>query len=269
MIEARDIGYRVGETWLVRGVSLKVEPGEILALVGPNGAGKSTLLRTLAGELAPTNGQVLLNGKPLAAMPLAEQAKVRAVLAQSSELTFPFAAAEVVLMGRAPHVKTRETLHDHAIAAVAMHATDSRTHAERLYPTLSGGEKQRVHAARAAAQIWEGPAPRALLLDEPTSSLDLAHQHAILELAKRMAREGCAVVCALHDLNLAAQYADRLLVLANGEVRAVASPSVVLTRELLADVFRVRAHVLPHPELACPLVVPTGAAFPMEESHAP
>jgi iron complex transport system ATP-binding protein len=255
VLEARGASYRVGARALVSDVSLLVEAGQLLALVGPNGAGKSTLLRLLSGDLNPTGGEVLMNARPLATWSLRTRAQVRAVLAQSSELVFPFSAEEVVMLGREPHIDGSETPHDHAIVESAMTATDTSGFQERLYPTLSGGEKQLVHAARALAQVWEGE-PRALLLDEPTASLDLAHQHVLLRFAQHMASAGCAVVCVLHDLNLAARYADRVAVLDRGVLRACATPSEALTTDVVSSVFRVRARIVPHPELACPLVVP-------------
>ncbi len=258
MIEARSITYRVGDKTLVSGVSLSVEPGEIVALVGPNGAGKSTLLRVLAGEIEPTDGEVELGGRASSEESVRRRAEMRAVLPQHSELSFPFSCYEVVLLGRTPHIERRESQKDHAITRLAMTATDTRAYEGRSYPTLSGGERQRVQAARALAQIWEGPHCRALLLDEPTASLDLAHQHAMLRLARRMADDRCAVVCVLHDLNLASQYATRLAVMRRGRLHVVGAPSQVLSPALLAEVFEVDALVVPHPELDCPMVVTRG-----------
>jgi len=260
MIEARAVGYRTAGTTLLADVSVAVEAGEVLVVVGPNGAGKSTLLRTLAGDLVPTSGEVLMGGRPLAAWPLRERAKTRAVLPQESELAFPFSAGDVVLLGRSPYAVGSETPHDRTIARLAMRRTGTLHLEDRAYPTLSGGERQRVHAARVLAQIWdtESTRPRVLLLDEPTSSLDLAHQHAILEVARDMADAHCAVVCVLHDLNLAAQYATNIAVMSGGRLRALGRPARTLTPELLREVFAIDALVVPHPELPCPLVVSRG-----------
>jgi len=274
MIQARDVGYRAGAAELLRGVTLSAHVGQVLALVGPNGAGKSTLLRVLSGELTPTHGEVRMGGRPLGAWTLRAQARARAVLAQSSELGFPFPAEEVVMLGRAPHLNGRESARDRDIVARALTAADVLGRRARAYSTLSGGEQQRVQLARALAQVWEG-GPRALLLDEPTSSLDLSHQHATLRFARHMASTGCAVICVLHDLNLAAQYADRIAVLELGELRAWGAPAHVLTAARIAEVFQVRARVVPHPELACPLIVPVepaADAFPNpreENPHGP
>ena len=258
MIEAKDVSFVAGDRPLVDGITLSVEPGEVLAVVGPNGAGKSTLLRLLTGELVPTSGAVHLGGRPLSAWTLAEQALRRAVLPQHSDLAFPLACSEVVLLGRSPHFAGRETAHDIAVVRLAMLATDTLAFADRSYPTLSGGERQRVQAARAIAQIWGGSGFRVLVLDEPTASLDPAHQHGMLRLAQRMAADRCAVVCVLHDLNLAAQYATRIAVLHRGRLAAEGKPLRVLSGELLSEVFDLDALVVPHPELSCPLIVARG-----------
>jgi iron complex transport system ATP-binding protein len=258
MIEVESLTHRAGARTLLSEVSFRVSPGELLAVVGPNGAGKSTLLRVLAGDLVPTSGCVRLAGRALADWPARDCARKRAVLPQSAELTFPITAYDVVILGRTPHVNGRETQTDHAIARLAMNVTRTRDKSEQLYVTLSGGERQRVHTARVLAQIWEGPGFRALLLDEPTASLDLAHQHAVLWVARRMAEDGCAVVCVLHDLNLAAQYATSIAVMHEGRLHAHGPPRRTLSPALLADVFGMAALVVPHPELDCPLVVPRG-----------
>lgn len=258
MIEACSITHRIGAKTLLSDVSLTVEAGEVLVIVGPNGAGKSTLLRVLAGEIAPTQGVVKFAGRASREWSIRKLAEMRAVLPQQSDLSFPLSCYEVVLLGRTPHIDGHECPRDHAIARLAMAATDTCAHEKCAYPTLSGGERQRVHAARTLAQIWEGPSFRALLLDEPTASLDPAHQHMMLRLARRMAEDGCAVLCVLHDLNLAAQYATRLAVMRGGVLHSIGRPSQVLCTALLAEVFHVDALVVPHPELACSMVLTRG-----------
>lgn len=265
MIEARNISRIIEGKALVSNVSLDVVSGDVLAIVGPNGAGKSTLLKMLSGEASPTSGEVWMGGKPLDAMSPAERAKVRAVLPQDATVAFPLRAYDVVMLGRMPHSERGETLRDGVIVRLAMAATGTFAFADRAYPQLSGGERQRVQTARVLAQIWESEQARALLLDEPTSSLDVAHQHGTLRTARKLAGEGCAVACVLHDLNLAAQYADRICVMAGGRMRALGAPEDVLTSELMEDVFEVNARVVRHPELDCPLVVALG---PRERGRA-
>jgi iron complex transport system ATP-binding protein len=248
MIEARRVSMRAGKALLVRDVSLGVAPGEVVALIGPNGAGKSTLLRLLAGDAAPSSGEVLLAGRPLAAWAPRDLARVRAVLPQESTLAFAFTALDVVMMGRAPHTSGGERPEDFAAARRALAIVGLGGFEGRLYPTLSGGERQRVHLARVIAQIGSGGREeRYLLLDEPTSSLDLAHQHGALRIARGMAREGAGVLVVLHDLNLAAQYADRIGVLSGGSLLAAGSPRQVLTREILREAFQIEARIVPAP----------------------
>jgi iron complex transport system ATP-binding protein len=257
MLEACAIRVVVGGALLLDDVSLSVAPGDVVAIIGPNGAGKSTLLRALAGDVRPAHGAVRLLGRPLHAWPVQEQARRRAVLPQQSTLAFAFTAREVVLLGRAPHSGGTSGPRDAAIAEGALEAVDAGHLADRWYTTLSGGEQQRVHLARVLAQIWEpiDDQPRFLLLDEPTNSLDLAHQHHTLALARRWARQGVGVVVVLHDLNLAAQYADRLVLLHAGRVVATGVPKDVLTPAQIAAVFGLPVQVLAHPSFPGPLVV--------------
>lgn len=248
MIEARRVSARAGKAILVRDVSLSVAPGEVMALIGPNGAGKSTLLRLLAGDDAPSSGEIRLAGRPLAAWAPRDLARARAVLPQQSALAFAFTALEVALMGRAPHDGGGDGPEDLAAARRALAIVGLDGFEERLYPTLSGGERQRVQLARVIAQIeLGGRSERYLLLDEPTSSLDLAHQHGALRIARRMAREGAGVIVVLHDLNLAAEYADRIGVLSRGALLSSGSPRDVLTRETLREAFHIEARIVPAP----------------------
>lgn len=250
---------RVSGRVLVREVDLAVGPGEVVAVVGANGAGKTTLLRLLSGDLRPSAGQVKLDGRPLPAWPPEALARRRAVLPQQPSLAFGFSALEVVLLGRTPHRSA--PAHDLDVAYQAMQAAGVLPFAARSYPTLSGGEQQRVHLARALAQIWDAPADAAtgsryLLLDEPTASLDLAHQHAVLRTARRCAQAGVGVLAVLHDLNLAAQHADRIAVLRQGRLLAEGPPATVLTPNVVEQAFDVAVLVTDHPCAACPLVVP-------------
>lgn len=252
MLVARNLTYRVGARALVDDVSLDMAPGEVLAVVGPNGAGKSTLLRLLVGDLVPTAGVAELDGRPLAAYSPRALALRRAVMPQTTALAFAFTALEVVLMGRHPHLGAGgESPHDLAVAHSKMALTDTLDLAERRFPTLSGGEQARTTLARVLAQ--EAPL---LLLDEPTAHLDPRHQHNTLALARSVAAEGGAVLSVLHDLNLAAAYADRVALLAQGRLVAVGPPEQVLTADRLGEVFRIPFLVARHPALAHPLLVP-------------
>ena len=208
------VTVRVPGRTLVDGVSLDVWPGTVTALVGPNGAGKSSLLRVVSGERAPDAGTISVrNGDalaPLHALAPDVLARRRAHLPLESALAFGFTAAEVVALGRTPHRTGLDA--DTAAIARALDDAGALDLVARRYPTLSGGEKQRVHLARVLAQLDSDDAAL-LLLDEPTNNLDLAHQHRVLDVAREMAGRGLAVVVVLHDLNLAAQVADRIVLL--------------------------------------------------------
>lgn len=257
------------EVWRGRGralgpLSLELMPGEVLAVVGPNGAGKSTLLSALSGELRCTVGEVVLDGQPLLKWPSRERALRLGVLPQESSLGFGFTVLEVALLGRSPYASRGEGSVDMEVALAALDVMDIRHLASRPYTSLSGGERQRAQLARVLAQLWDAPADghRYLLLDEPTSSLDLAHQHLVLEEAARFAHQGGAVLAVLHDLNLAARYAHRIAVLAGGRLVELGSPSQVLRAELIASTFGLQVQVVEWPDVSGPLVIPAGRASP-------
>lgn len=256
MITARNLEYRAGGTTLLSGVGFDLQAGEVLAVVGPNGAGKSTLLKCLSGEHSPTAGQVDVAGAALSAMSAQAVARWRGVLAQGNPVPFDFRVFEIVLLGRSPHSLGGESAEDHRIAREALIEMDALHLADRTVHTLSGGEMQRIHMARVLAQIWN-PVPgfgRLLLLDEPTASLDLHHQHALLQTARDFAKNGTAVMVVLHDLNLASTYADRVLVLKSGRPIATGTPRDVLSPQRIAQVFHVNATLVDHPEHAAPLI---------------
>jgi iron complex transport system ATP-binding protein len=231
------VGFAAGGRWLLREVSFSVQAGEIVGLVGANGAGKSTLLRLIAGFLRPTTGTVLLDGRPVGAYSARQRARLVATVPQLTHVEGERRAEDVVLLGRHAHLGrfAIEGEHDRAIARLAMRSTDTEWLADRPVSTLSGGERQRLLIARALAQE-----PQVLLLDEPTASLDLRQEIHVLDLVRQLAGDGLAVIASLHDLRLAARYADRLLVLRRGEAIADAPPEAALTPAVLADAFGVR-----------------------------
>jgi len=256
-LEARQISVTIGKARLLDEVSLCLEAGRLVAVLGANGAGKSTLLKALSGDIAVSAGTVLLDGRALSEWRPAEIARRRAVLPQDSTLNFPFSAFEVALMGRMPHCKGIEGERDRQIAQAALERAGVAEVAQRSYTTLSGGERQRVQLARVLAQIWEcGEQTCFLLLDEPTSSLDLAHQHSTLAVARQFAEQGVGVLAILHDLNLAARYADYILILKTGRVLAEGTPQATLTTEIIEAAFETPVVVMPHPKFDCPLIVP-------------
>jgi len=239
MLSATGIHVTIERKHLLRGVDLEVRPGEVVAVLGENGAGKSTLIRALAGDITPRGGVVNMNGRPLDHWRLRDRARVRAVMPQDHAVAFGFTALETVAFGRYPHAEGLPGATDHDIARAAL----------------------RVMLAKTLAQVWE-PVPNAaryLLLDEPTASLDPAHQHSVLGAVRAfVVGQDVGVCAALHDLNLAAQYADRIMLLKGGYMLASGTPVEVLTTMRLSKCFGVDAIVMPHPRHTAPLVVITG-----------
>ncbi|HXI18157.1 MAG TPA: ABC transporter ATP-binding protein [Chloroflexota bacterium] len=265
-VEGVSFGYSGSANLALRDVSLAIERGEYLGLLGENGAGKSTLLRLLTGALTPTAGRVLLDGKPITAYGRAPLARRIAVLPQRLSVAFDVAVEELVLVGRTPHGGPLAALRgpsaaDRSAVARAMEVTDTARFCGRTFQELSGGEQQRVALALALAQE-----PEILLLDEPTSHLDPGHALHMLELVAQLHQEGwtsrgettknLTVVAVFHDLNLAALYAGRLAVLRDGRVLADGSAQDVLCPDVLQAAFGAGLHVLPHPTLDVPQVLP-------------
>ncbi|PVC91992.1 heme ABC transporter ATP-binding protein [Streptomyces sp. CS014] len=250
-VEAAGLSVRLGQRQVLDSVDLTAHAGEVVALVGPNGAGKSTLLAALAADLAPASGEVRIDGRPAAAWSAPELALRRSVLPQAAVLSFPFPVEDVVRMGRAPWAGTEREDEDGAAVAAAMAATEVTRFAARPFSALSGGEKARVALARVLAQR----APL-MLLDEPTAALDLRHQELVLRICRERAAAGDAVVVVLHDLGLAAAYADRVAVLHDGRIAELGPPEAVFSGELLGEVYRQPVEVFPHPRTGTPLIVP-------------
>ncbi len=242
MIEADAVSMRVRQAILLDNVSVRIRGGETVAIVGPNGAGKSTLLRLLSGDLRGTSGAVRLKGRELTSYSSRELANHRVMLSQHVNVSFPFTVEEIVGMGAGDRPRNvAASLVDAAISEL-----DLTPFRHRELPTLSGGEQQRAHFARVLVQLACGEAehgPGALLLDEPTSSLDLRHQINLVETAKRRARTGTAVVAVLHDLNLAVRFADRIIVLRKGIVAADGNPAETITDKMIREVFEVETSI--------------------------
>jgi iron complex transport system ATP-binding protein len=239
---------------VVRDLDLQLTEGSFTAIVGPNGCGKSTLLRALGRLMRPTGGQVLLDGQAIARTPTREVAKVLGLLPQSPIAPDGLSVADLVARGRHPHQSwlRQWSRDDEAVVAEALRWTDMAELADRPVDELSGGQRQRAWISMALAQGTD-----LLLLDEPTTYLDLSHQIDVLELVGRLhAERGRTVVVVLHDLNLAARYAQRLVAMKDGVLVSSGRPEEVLTEQLLADVFDLEARVLPDPVSGTPMVVP-------------
>jgi iron complex transport system ATP-binding protein len=248
VLEVHRLSVQLGGAQILADVSLSIAPGELVGLIGPNGSGKTTLLRAV-GALVPSEGQVWLTGSELHLLSPRGIAQRAARVAQATLLdpALGLSVEEVVLAGRAPHLGRWhwEGRRDHEIAGRAMRRTASQHLAERLVAELSGGERQRVYLARALAQE-----PRLLLLDEPTANLDLGHQVRVLGLVKQLVRDAhLASIAAIHDLELAARFCDRLILLDRGRVAADGPPARVLTPPRVAEVFGVRVTIEPEPQV--------------------
>jgi iron complex transport system ATP-binding protein len=256
------VGVAIDARPIVAEVDLVVEPGELVALVGPNGSGKSTLLRTVYRALRPDGGAVSLDGEDVWRMRARDAARRRAVVTQHQGAHGDFTAAEVVAMGRTPHlgVLQREGRRDRDLVADALHRVGMAWAGRRRFATLSGGERQRVLLARAVAQ----QAPL-VVLDEPTNHLDVRAQLDLLALVRALR---VTVLAALHDLDQAAAHADRVAVLGDGRLVAAGPPVEVLTPGLIEDVFGVRAHVGPHPLTGRPHVAVAPRPDPADRDAA-
>ena len=236
LLVASGISLSLGQATLLRHVDLTLRGGEMVAIVGSNGAGKSTLLRLLSADLRPSHGTIALKGRDIAAWSPTALALQRAMLSQHITVSFPFTVEEVVRMGRGNRaLAVTEKLIDAAIDEVGLSAFRHRE-----LPTLSGGEQQRAHFARILVQLACGESasgPGLLMLDEPTSSLDLKHQIALVEIARKRARNGTAVIAVLHDLNLAIRFADRIVVMRDGGIVAEGTPLETITTDVVRRVF--------------------------------
>ncbi len=249
-------------------ISCTILPGELTVLLGPNGAGKSTLLRILSGEKKPHTGSVLWDGRSIHSMSFRELALQRGVLTQQYAVNLPFTVEEVVMMGRYPHYRNSPSVNDKRIVSESLQEMQAGHLSGRLFNTLSGGEQQRVQMARVLAQLRdqdgesagrkEGMPPdrKMLLLDEPTASMDLLHQQLCLRKAKQLAEEGYTVVVVLHDLNLASQFADRLLLLKTGKLLATGRPSDVLKPDLIYTVYGMETAVIYPSSYNFPVIIP-------------
>ena len=252
ILTLRNVGFRYGNIEALKEIDLQVRPGEILGVLGPNGSGKSTLLKILDGILKPQEGEILIKGKPLGDFKRTRVAKEIAMVSQENYFRFSFSALEVVLMGRFPHLKRLqfEGKKDMEVALDSLKATHTLELAERSIHELSGGERQRIHIARALAQE-----PRIILLDEPTSFLDIAHQVQILELIVRLNRElGLTVLMVLHDLNLASEYCTRMILLNNGTIAKKGKPEEVITYQNIEEVYKTVVVVKENPLSGKPCV---------------
>ncbi|NTF32763.1 heme ABC transporter ATP-binding protein [Rhizobium skierniewicense] len=255
MISTRGVTVIRSGRRLLDEVTIRLEPGTFSVIIGPNGAGKSTLMKVLSGEMTADAGHVAYHKIDVGVFKPAQLARIRAVLPQSTVLSFPFTALEIVRMGAVAQGSVKpEAQARQALAQVGLSGFEARS-----YNMLSGGEQQRVQFARALAQVpnaVENGEARALLLDEPTSSLDLGHQISVLETARDFAREGGTVLAVLHDLNLAAEFADQLIVMHHGQITACGSSRDTINDDIIARVYGIGGTVGRIPARHIPYVLP-------------
>ncbi|MCH7410293.1 heme ABC transporter ATP-binding protein [Belliella sp. DSM 111904] len=245
MLQGKNIHFCISERPIIGEVNIMVAPGELTAIIGPNGAGKSTLFKLLSGDLTCNRGEVSYNGKPLAGFKSNQLAKVRAVMPQHSEVSFPFSSWEIVALGM---INDPAAISDRDIQAVMEKLQVWHLRAQ-AYNMLSGGEKQRVQLARVLVQVWKKQAfPRFILLDEPVSSMDVALQHLVLDFMNELKQRNIGILMVLHDLSLVANYADQVIMMKHGEVMANGHVSEVFTNQNLESLYGYPIHVEKHHE---------------------
>ncbi|HEY4102147.1 MAG TPA: heme ABC transporter ATP-binding protein [Gemmatimonadales bacterium] len=245
MVELSGVSFMAGGTPILHQIDVRFAAGKFNVILGPNGAGKSTLLKIATGTVQPTTGSVRYDNADAATWSPEAFARRRAVLSQQMELAFPLPVEDVVLMGRYPHYGRTPARRDREIVTAALELVGMADRRHQVYSTLSGGERQKTHLARVLAQIWAGDetaGPKYLFLDEPTASLDVHYQIHLLDVARGLLADGCTVIAILHDLNVALRYGDTFTLLAAGRVACATDRSDAISRELLEQVFKVRAH---------------------------
>ena len=260
MLRAKNLTLDIGSSKILKDISISIANDELVAIIGPNGAGKSTLLSTLSGAIQPTHGFVDLDGLELQKWPTKELAFRRSILPQQSILNFSFLCFDIVLLGRSPYHHYSTSQEDITAAQIALEKTQTSHLANRSYETLSGGERQRIQLARVLTQINffddnYSNKSRFLLLDEPTSDLDLSHQHKILSIARESTERGIGVIAILHDLNLAAMYADKIIVLKNGEITESGAPIEIFSPKMILENFDLNVSIIKHPTRDCPQLI--------------
>ncbi|MEL1246111.1 heme ABC transporter ATP-binding protein [Flavobacterium sp. DGU11] len=255
MLQAANISYAHRKFSILEGIDVSVNPGELLVIVGPNGAGKSTLLSVLANELAKGADPVLFKKKTFKQWDDKELAHNKAKFSQSNTSDIPLSVSDVVMMGRYPYFNATPSKTDNEAVQTAMEETDVAALQGRDYNSLSGGEKQRVHLARVLCQLDNEVSEKLVFLDEPLNNLDVLHQHRILDTIKNFTKRGNTAIMVLHDLNLAAQFADRVMLLKKGKIVAHDVPGNVFTREIISRVYNFPCTICPNPVNQNPLII--------------
>ena len=254
MIRAHQISYRYKEFHILDGIDVSLEYGEFLAIVGPNGAGKSSLLSILANEVK-SDQKILFKNKNISDWEVRELSKHKAKFSQHNSNDIPLEVKDVVMMGRYPYFEAQPRQEDHEAMNNMMYETDVFHLKEREYNTLSGGEKQRVHLSRVLAQLQNGIDHKLLFLDEPLNNLDVKHQYKALEIIRKFTKKANSAIVVLHDLNLAAQYADKILLMKSGKVAAFGTPEEVFTAENISSAYNFPCTICEHPITHNPMII--------------
>jgi len=257
MLRTENISFSVGKKQILKNVSASFLPGEFNMILGPNGSGKSSFLKIFSGEINKFQGTVLYEDKKIKELRKEELAKKRAVMSQQADLGFPLLVEEVVMMGRYPHFTFNPNKKDITICSEVIERMDLVEFKERNYLTLSGGEKQRVQYARVLAQVWEKPPDsyRYLFLDEPLNSLDISYQHEFLQVAVELIKDHTVLIAVMHDINLAAHYADNLFFFKEGELVVHGKPKDILSAAMIEKVFNIKTTVIENPVTGKPLII--------------
>ena len=257
MLRTENISFSVGKKQILKNVSASFLPGEFNMILGPNGSGKSSFLKIFSGEINKFQGNVLYEDKKIKELRKEELAKKRAVMSQQADLGFPLLVEEVVMMGRYPHFTFNPNKKDITICSEVIERMNLVEFKERNYLTLSGGEKQRVQYARVLAQVWEKPTDsyRYLFLDEPLNSLDISYQHEFLQVAVELIKDHTVLIAVMHDINLAAHYADNLFFFKDGELVVHGKPKDILSAAMIEKVFNIKTTVIENPVTGKPLII--------------
>lgn len=255
MIHVKNLSYNIGPKRLLHDISFQLHPGDFLGIIGPNGAGKSTLLKLLCKELAAKPGCIYYHQRDVAAYSYKELSKVRSVLAQTNTVSINLSVEQLITMGRYPYFKSTPSAHDLHIIERVIKMMGVKKLKDRTYYSLSGGEQQRVQLARVLAQIYDQP-ESILFLDEPTNGLDIQYQQIILETAKQLTEMKFSVICILHDINYASRYANKIMILKNGECVKYGTPSEVITEEIIRHTYATNVKILRDDTIPYPIVIP-------------
>lgn len=255
MLQAENISFAHRTCQILKNIDLSIRSGELLVIIGPNGAGKSTLLNILANELISDTSRIVFKKKDLSSWKPRILAQHKAKFSQEFNKDIGLTSQEIVLMGRYPYFDATPHAEDWEVVSRVMQITEVYHLRNRLYNALSGGEKQRVHLARVLAQVDNKHKEKLAFFDEPLNNLDIRHQYQVLEALKNFTQQGNSVVIVLHDLNLAAEFADRLLLLKEGQIKAIGNPEEIFKKEIISGAYNFPCTICKNPVNDCPMII--------------